>query len=129
MSITLREANYLSLATFRKTGLEVCTPVWFAEEDGTYYLFSNDNAGKVKRLRNSTRARIAPCDVRGKVLGEWHEAQARLLRQPEEIQFAHIALRKKYGWQMRVLDFFASLSGRKRRRAFIAVRLTEPGSR
>lgn len=124
MSITLQEANYLSLATFRKTGLEVCTPVWFAEEDGTYYLFSNDNAGKVKRLRNSTRARIAPCDMRGKVLGEWHEAQAHLLQQPGEIQHAHAALLKKYGWQVRILDFFAGLSGRKRRRAYIAVRLT-----
>jgi len=123
MSLTLRETNYLSLATFRKTGLEVCTPVWFAEENGCYFLFSNDNAGKVKRLRNSTRARVAPCDVRGKVLGEWQEAQAHLLRDPQEISHAHAALRRKYGWQMAMLDFFAGLSGRLRRRAYIAVKI------
>jgi len=129
MNITLREANYLSLATFRKTGLQVCTPVWFAEEDGCFFLFSNDNAGKVKRLRNSTRARVAPCDMRGRVRGEWHEAQAHLLQDPEEIRRAHHALRKKYGWQMATLDFFAGLSGRKRRRAYIAVRLDENNNR
>lgn len=124
MNITLREANYLSLATFRKTGLEVCTPVWFAEDDGSYFLFSNGNAGKVKRLRHSTRARVAPCDVRGKVLGEWHEAEAHLLHEPDEIQRAHAALRRRYGWQMALLDFFAGLSGRKRQRAYIVVRLS-----
>lgn len=119
----LSEANYLSLGTFRKNGAEVCTPVWFAEEGGTLYLFSNGSAGKVKRLRNSTRARVAPCNVSGKVLGEWRDAEARLLSTEADKQQAHRALRRRYGWQMALLDFFAGLFGRAAQREFIAVRL------
>jgi uncharacterized protein len=120
----LEQASYLNLITFRKNGTEVRTPVWFAAEGDRYYIFSNGAAGKVKRLRNDTRARVAPCDVRGKVLGRWREAQAQLLDDAQAMQRAHAALRRKYGWQMALLDFFSGLSGRKRQRAFIAVRLT-----
>lgn len=121
--IDLNDANYLSLATFRKNGAEVRTPVWFARHGDTLYLFSNGAAGKVKRLRNSSRARVAPCSVSGKVLGEWRDAEAFLLNDPAEQAAAHRALRDRYGWQMALLDFFAGLSGRKAQRAFIAVRL------
>jgi PPOX class probable F420-dependent enzyme len=121
--IDLNRAAYISLATFRRTGAEVRTPVWFAAADDVYYVFSNGDAGKVKRLRQSPRARLAPCDVRGKILGEWCEARAQLLDEPAQIARAHAALRRKYGWQMATLDFFAGLSGRRRRRAYIALRL------
>ena len=97
MATTLANAQYLNLATFRKDGTEVHTPVWFAQEGDTYYLFSNGDAGKVKRLRNSPRARAAPCDVRGKLLGDWQEGQATLLAGPEA-EHAHRALRRKYGF-------------------------------
>lgn len=122
MATTLANAQYLNLATFRKNGTEVHTPVWFAQEGDTYYLFSNGDAGKVKRLRNSPRARAAPCDMRGKLLGGWQEGQATLLAGAEH-ERAHRSLRHKYGWQMALLDFFAGLSGRKRQRAYIALRL------
>ena len=119
----LRAASYMSLATFRKSGAEVATPVWFAECCGVLYAFSSGEAGKVKRLRNSSRARVAPCDVRGKLLGDWQEATAVLLSEPADIERAHQALRRKYGWQMKLMDFFAGLSGRSRKRAWIAVSL------
>jgi PPOX class probable F420-dependent enzyme len=120
---TLKDASYLSLGTFRKTGAEVRTPVWFAAQGDTLYLFSNRDAGKVKRLRNSARARVAPCDVRGKVLGEWQDAEAHLLVSDREKAVAQRALLDRYGWQMACLDFFAGLFGRKSQREFIAVRL------
>ena len=119
----LDQASYLNLATFRKTGAEVHTPVWFAAEGDRYYMFSNNSAGKVKRLRNTTRARVAPCDVRGKVLGEWRDAVAEIVADAGEKQRAHAALRRKYGWQMALLDFFAALGGRTRQREFIVARL------
>ena len=69
-------AQYLNLATFRKTGVAVETPIWFAKDGDTLYAFSTKDAGKVKRLRNSSRARIAPCTVTGKVTGDWADAEA-----------------------------------------------------
>ena len=67
-SVTAAELDrhrYVSLATFRRNGTEVATPVWFADADGQLYVFTAGDSGKVKRLRRSSRARIAPCDARG----------------------------------------------------------------
>jgi len=121
MVTSLEQARYINLATFRKSGVAVETPVWFAEVDDKYYVFSAGNAGKVKRLRNSSRARIAPCDVRGKVEGPWLEARAILVQDTTEINRAHSALGQKYGWQMRLADFMSGISGRKKQRAYIAI--------
>ena len=51
--------RYMSLATFRKSGAQVATPVWFAPADGKLYVFTAGDSGKVKRLRGSSRARRA----------------------------------------------------------------------
>ena len=47
------------------------------------------DSGKVKRLRNSSRARIAPCDARGNVKGEWRDATARIVDDAALIERAH----------------------------------------
>jgi hypothetical protein len=123
----LQGARYLNLATFRKSGAAVETPVWFAEHDGRYYLFSAGDAGKVKRLRNSDRARVAACDFRGKVLGPWLPARARLTLDPATIGKAAAALRAKYRFQSWVGDSLARLSGRFGRRAWIEIELDDRG--
>ena len=119
----LAAADYFNLATFRKNGNAVATPVWFAPQGDTFYVFSAGDAGKVKRIRVSGRARVAACDVRGKLTGDWRDAQARLVNDPAEIETAYRCLRRKYGLRMAALDFFAKLSGRYQRRQIIAVSL------
>lgn len=122
-------AAYVNLATFRKSGAAVRTPVWFAPATGkdggrSFYVFSAGDAGKVKRLRNSSRAEVAVCDVRGRVSGEWHPARAVLVEDGAEIGQALAALRRKYGFQMWIADAGARLTGRFHRRAYIRVELT-----
>lgn len=123
MGDPLAEARYVNLATFRRGGRRVGTPVWAAGEDGVYYVFSAGDAGKIKRLRNSDRAEVAPCDARGGLLGDWHPARAEIIDQQADVQVALQALRSKYGWQMRLTDALAKLTGRYSRRAYIRVRL------
>jgi hypothetical protein len=123
MGDPLAEARYVNLGTFRRDGRRVGTPVWAAGEGDVYYVFSAGDAGKVKRLRNSDRAEVAACDARGGVVGDWHPARAELIAEPADVQIALRALRKKYGWQMRLTDWFAKLSGRYSRRAYIRVKL------
>ena len=123
MADPLRGARYVNFATFRKNGAAVETPVWFAEHHGRYYVFSAGNAGKVKRLRNSDRARVAACDFRGKVQGPWLPARARLIADAAAIAAAARALRAKYGFQSWVGDALATLSGRIHRRAWIEIEL------
>ena len=116
-------APYISLGTFRKSGQMVATPVWAAAVGEQLYVFSAGHAGKVKRLRNSGQAQVAVCDVRGKLLGDWREAQADLVHDQNEIQRAHQALRNKYGWQMRLADWGARLTGKIGKRAYIRIAL------
>ena len=115
--------RYVSLATFRRNGTEVKTPVWFAVIDGKLYVVSAGNAGKVKRLRHSPKARVAISDARGGVRGAWREATARIVTDRVVIERAHKALLAKYGWQARLLDLFSRLAGRIRHRAWIEVAL------
>lgn len=100
------------------------TPVWVAPGNEALYVFSAGNAGKVKRLTNSDRAEVAVCDVRGKVLGEWLAATARLVTETAEIEQALAALRRKYGVQMWLADAGARLTGKFDKRAYIRVELT-----
>jgi uncharacterized protein len=113
--------RYMSLATFRKSGAEVKTPVWFAAAEGKLYCFSAADAGKLKRLRNSPQARIAPCDVRGNVLGPFRDTQARIVHDPALIARVYRAFGAKYGWQIAVFNFGARLIGRFHKRVFIEV--------
>lgn len=117
----LDRQRYMALATFRRTGAEVRTPVWFAVADGKIYVFTAGESGKVKRLRRSSRARIAPCDARGQVRGAWSDGTARLVTEPRVIERAHAALRAKYGWQAWMGDLLSRLTGRIGRRAWIEI--------
>jgi hypothetical protein len=113
--------RYVSLATFRRSGAEVATPVWFAAVAGRLYVVSAGDSGKVKRIRNSARVRVAPCDARGGVRGPLQEATARIVTDGALIGRAHAALRTKYGWQVRLLDLVSTLTGRAKRRAWLEV--------
>ncbi len=125
-SCELGGARYLNLATFRKSGKEVRTPLWFAPMDGACYMFTAGDSGKVKRLRNSSRGRIAPCSTFGKPRGEWREARVSFLEPgcPEQ-QRAHQALRRRYGWQMKLLDLGSRLAGRFSARAWLKAEISE----
>jgi uncharacterized protein len=112
--------KYLSVESYRKTGTPVATPVWFAEDKGVIYVYSLSTAGKVKRIRNNSRVRIAPCDFRGGITGQWVEAEARIL-QSAEAEAAQGLLNRKYGWMKRVGNFFSKL--RKRENVTIAIRV------
>jgi len=115
-------AQYLNLATFRKTGVAVETPIWFAKDGDTLYAFSTAEAGKVKRLRNSSRARIAPCTVTGKLTGGWVDAEAFVLDDKEGKDRAYQAIKKKYGLKMTALNIGAFLGGRLNKRAFLSIK-------
>jgi PPOX class probable F420-dependent enzyme len=120
--------KYVSLATYRRNGVEVKTPVWIAELAGRYYVFSAGDAGKVKRIRSMPRVRLAACDVRGKVRSTWIEARARLVVEPAVIVGARQALRRKYGLAMILTDILATMTGRIHRRAYIEIELAASGA-
>jgi PPOX class probable F420-dependent enzyme len=117
----LEGGSYLSFATLKKSGDYVATPVWFGPGDGSYYIFSAGDAGKVKRLRNFSQCRVAACTATGKLTGDWIEGNAYLLEEDDDIDAALAALHRRYGWQMKMTDFLSRLSGKMGKRSYIRV--------
>jgi PPOX class probable F420-dependent enzyme len=115
----LEKESYINLATFRRNGKAVKTPVWFATIDGKLYVVTDGTSAKVKRIRATKRVQIAACDVRGRVTGEWIDGTGRIVGDKKMVERAHAALMKKYGWQMWLLDAGSTLFGRIGRRAYL----------
>lgn len=118
------KAQYVALTTYRRDGTPVTTPVWAAAEGGSLFIFSNPNAGKVKRVRNSSHATVAPCTATGTITGAALPAEAFLLSD-DQMPKVWKLLVKKYGIAARLFvayDALRSLVG-KTRAAGIEVRL------
>lgn len=88
--------KYLSIETYRKTGAPVRTPVWFVKDEGLLYVRTAVTTGKFKRIRNNPSVKVAPCDFRGAVKGDWVSADASIAPEAEADK-AYRLLRKKYG--------------------------------
>src|ERR1700721_717966 len=88
--------KYVSLATYRRNGIEVKTPVWIARMAERYYVFRAGGAGKGKKIRPTPPVRPAACDIRGNVRGAWIEARARIISDPSLIVEIRKAFREKY---------------------------------
>src|SRR5215208_404519 len=98
----LHGQKYALLVTFRRDGTAVPTPVWFALiDDRRLVVHTEERTAKVRRIRRDPRARVFPCDPRGKVLGPGVEATARILPADEEPE-AEAALDRQYGRPRRI---------------------------
>jgi PPOX class probable F420-dependent enzyme len=97
---SIQGRKYISLTTFRKTGIGVATPVWFGEADGKLYVMTRSDMGKTKRIRNRPQVRVAACTMRGKVTGAEFAATAHILP-PQEHARARQTINQKY-WMARL---------------------------
>src|SRR2546426_12407625 len=91
--------KYLCLETFRKNGLGVRTPVWFAasgpispdSSEVILYVYTIGNSGKGKPIRNNPRVRIAPSNKRGGLRGGLGDADPEILDGEEGAQGKRLA--------------------------------------
>jgi hypothetical protein len=67
--------------------------------------------------------RVARCDARGKLLGDWFDGTCAIVEDAGQRERMKAALVGKYTWQIRILDFFSSLFGRAKRRAYLEISL------
>jgi PPOX class probable F420-dependent enzyme len=98
----LAGAEFIVLTTYRRSGVAVPTPVWFAHEAGVLYVTTGADAGKVKRLRANPVVQVAASDRVGTVLGPAIAGRGRVLERDEEA-VARTALQQKYGAQFTAL--------------------------
>lgn len=87
--------KYISIETFKKNGDGVKTPVWFVLHNGAFYVYTEADSFKVKRIRNNPRVRIAVSDIRGNVKGSWMDGTASLIEGEERLT-ADKLLDRKY---------------------------------
>ena len=119
--------KYINLSTQKKDGSLVNTPVWFAQdgEKNDFYIFSAGEAGKVKRIRNFSSVKVAICDFKGNLQGEWISAQAELIDEEDSKMRAYRQLHKKYGLTIKVFDFFSKLFGKYKKRQVIKFKIQD----
>lgn len=111
----LEGEQYISLTTYRRNGNAVPTPVWFAEKNGKFYITTNVDAGKVKRIRNNGHVKFSACDARGLIHGEELTGMASVHNTDSEMgKLANNALNEKYGMMKRVFDFLGWIRQSKR---------------
>lgn len=107
----LSDARYISLTTYRKSGVEVSTPVWFILLDGKVYVQSPAKSGKIKRLRNNPQVQLAACDRSGKLTsGPTLSGTARMLSEQEAKVFLPL-LGKRFGFLPALLRAINKLRG------------------
>lgn len=119
--------KYLNLETFKRSGEGVKTPVWFAADPSAkldsgsakLYVYTIGVSGKVKRIRNNANVKVAPCNMRGDVQGDWVSARVEILSGSEAAHGMQLLNKKYLPWKQ-LLDFFAMF--RKRKRTVFVIR-------
>ncbi len=100
----------ISLETYRKNNQAVKTPVWFVIKNDLIYVVTRDQTGKVKRLRNNQQVKIATCNFKGKVKGQWVSGTAKILTE-EETRDAVKWRERKYGFMAKIAKFLSKSKG------------------
>jgi PPOX class probable F420-dependent enzyme len=117
-----RGQKYVCIESYRKNGQPVKTPVWFVEDNGILFVHTDDNTGKVKRIRRNPKVRIAICNFRGNPKSDWIDAKAQLIP-ASEVDRYHSLIIKKYGMIAKLVRFMGRFSGSKAQSVILAVYL------
>jgi PPOX class probable F420-dependent enzyme len=106
----IKSEKYISLETYRKNNQAVRTPVWFVIKDDSLIIVTRDQTGKIKRLRNNQKVKIATCSIKGKTSMAMTSGTAQILTE-EETEKAVKLRDKKYGFFSKVAKFLTKRKG------------------
>lgn len=119
--------RFVSLSTFRRSGVAVPTAVWIARDGDAMVVTTGAESGKVKRVRNNPRVELTPCSRSGKVApGAVSVAgTAEIIADPAERDRLTDLVRAKYGIEFKIVMGIESIakSGRAER---VILRITPP---
>jgi len=115
----LSKRRYVSLTTFRRDGTPVATPVWLVAWEDGIAVWTNAGTAKVKRLRRNRSVTVAPCTVRGRLLGDPIAGQARRLSAEDNARILSL-IRRKY----RLQGWLVTLRARRRPASTVSYAVT-----
>ena len=103
----LAQEEFVSLTTYRRSGVAVSVPVWIApatDASGGLLVTTTERSGKVKRLRHDRRVQLRPCNRHGGVPADAPavSAQADIVGAAGEVRRLREMIRAKYGSRMKI---------------------------
>jgi PPOX class probable F420-dependent enzyme len=115
------KSEYILLTTFTKDGRPKPTAIWAAPRGDGLIAITQEKSWKVKRIRNTQRVTLAPCDRRGNPKGEPVEAVASILDKSAN-GATYDAIGKRYGLLGRTFNVFSKLRGGMRNNVTIEIK-------
>jgi PPOX class probable F420-dependent enzyme len=104
------KSEYILLTTFTKDGRPKPTAIWAAPTGDRLVVITQEKSWKVKRIRNTPRVTIAPCDRTGNAKGDAVEALATILDKAAN-GATYDAISKRYGLIGKTFGVFSKLRG------------------
>jgi PPOX class probable F420-dependent enzyme len=131
--LRLADERFVSLTTFRRSGVAVSTPVWVGRDGDALVVLTPAASGKVKRLRRDARVQVRPCGRFGAVADGVLpvEGRAELRESPADVQRARATIRRTYPVESRIVLGIERLAERLRGRppaVRLALHITPTGS-
>jgi PPOX class probable F420-dependent enzyme len=102
--------SYINLETYRKDKQSVKTPVWFVQKNNTIYVVTKEKTGKVKRIKNNSEVKIAPCDYKGTLKGKWVSGRAHIVDSLEKNDILK-SRNEKYGFKAKIANLISFNKG------------------
>ena len=112
--------RYLSVASFKRDGTAVATPVWFVSDGSRLFALTDLHSAKVRRMRRNPRVLVASCRVNGKLRREPVPARAEVLTATPELERVQRLLIERYKISYRLVMLFYRLGRRLRGESSVA---------
>jgi hypothetical protein len=120
--------KFVSLATFKKDGTAVATPMWIGRDGDQLFFWTPADSWKAKRAMNNPRVVLAPCNRGGRVSegADPIDGVAEVITEPATVQRLAGVIRRKYGLMFTVVTFIERLLARGQKPR-VVLRITLPG--
>lgn len=106
----LADEKYINLETYKRDETPVKTPVWFVVDGEKLYVITRESTGKVKRLANNPKVKLAACSFSGNVHGDWFSGTASRIEGKESDDAVKLR-KKKYGFKALLAGFMTKAKG------------------
>ncbi len=122
--LDLADEHFVSLTTYRTTGVGVATPVWIARDGDALIVTTPADTGKVKRVRNNQVVELSPSSRMGKVADDAPVATGVAEIVEEDARLTAIFSRK-YRLEYRIFMWIES-RGKSGKKPRVVLRITTP---
>lgn len=122
---SLGDEKFVSLTTFKRNGDAVASAMWIARDGESLVAWTPADTWKVKRVARDPRVTLTASGRTGKVAenAPVFAGSAEVLRDPGEVARVEGLIKRKYGFEFRIITFVEAVISRGRKPR-VALRIT-----